>query len=53
MNQKYKLPEQMMADYPQAYNAYLNSHLPPTSRQLEQFGVRSADAAHRAPVQPA
>lgn len=28
MNQKYKRPEQMMADYPQAYNAYLNSRLP-------------------------
>lgn len=28
MNQKYKRPEQMRADYPQAYNAYLNSRLP-------------------------
>ena len=38
MNQKYKRPEQMMADYPQAYNAYLNSHLPADiCAQLEQF----------------
>ncbi len=28
MNQKYKRPEQMMSDYPIAYNAYLNSRLP-------------------------
>jgi hypothetical protein len=28
MNQKYKRPEQMKADYPLAYNAYLNSRLP-------------------------
>ena len=28
MNQKYKRHEQMIADYPQAYNAYLNSRLP-------------------------
>lgn len=38
MNQKYKRPEQMMADYPQAYNAYLNSQLPADiGAQLEQF----------------
>lgn len=38
MNQKYKRPEQMVAEYPQAYNAYLNSSLPDDIRaQLEQF----------------
>jgi hypothetical protein len=28
MNQKYKAHEQMIADYPRAYKAYLSSHLP-------------------------
>lgn len=28
MNEKYKHADQMVADYPQVYNAYLNSHLP-------------------------
>ncbi len=28
MNQKYKRPEQMVADYPASYNAYMNSQLP-------------------------
>ncbi len=28
MNQKYKRPEQMVADYPISYNAYMNSQLP-------------------------
>ena len=44
MNQKYKRPEQMRADYPLAYNAYLNSRLPPEIRDqlshlLEEVGT--------------
>ncbi len=44
MNQKYKRREQMVADYPQAYNAYLNSRLPTDIRQqlsnmLEEVGT--------------
>jgi hypothetical protein len=38
MNQKYKRPDQMMADYPQSYNAYMNSRLPADIHdQLAEF----------------
>ncbi len=33
MNQKYKRPEEMMVDYPMAYNAYLSSSLPGRHRR--------------------
>nr|MBN1229566.1 PEP/pyruvate-binding domain-containing protein [Anaerolineae bacterium] len=47
MNQKYKRPEQMRADYPQTYNAYLNSRLP---TEIQQQLAGMLERVGRAPL---